>query len=42
VYAHDVEFVKFEDVVEEGGALPELFKLKVKYLLLKLIEILIC
>ncbi|CAB4385070.1 Aldo/keto reductase [Rhizophagus irregularis] len=28
VYAHDVEFVNFEDVVEEGGALPELFKLK--------------
>jgi len=28
VYAHDVEFVKFEDIVEEGGALPELFKLK--------------
>ncbi|RIA95763.1 NADP-dependent oxidoreductase domain-containing protein [Glomus cerebriforme] len=28
VYAHDVEFVKFEDIVGEGGALHELFKLK--------------
>ncbi|CAJ0752999.1 9721_t:CDS:2, partial [Entrophospora sp. SA101] len=28
VFAHDVEFVELEKVIEDGGILPELFKLK--------------
>ncbi|CAI2168632.1 20594_t:CDS:2 [Funneliformis geosporum] len=36
VYAHDVEFVKREDIVEDGGALPELFKLKIELIFLVL------